>query len=99
MKNLTAVFIGILAIAGVALAGTSSVTGKLIALDAGHGGMEIGAYNSVYQVAEKDVNLAVVLALMTKLEGDGAKVVLTREGDETMDSRKSRVDLAIEKIT
>ena len=97
MKNLTAIFIGTLAIASIALAGTSSVTGKLIALDAGHGGAEIGAYNSAYQVAEKDVNLVVVLALKTKLEADGAKVVLTREGDDTMDSRKSRVDLAIEK--
>lgn len=107
MKNLIAIFIGALAIAGVALAGTSSVTGKLIALDAGHGGTELGAQypaacaddgnTSDCQIFEKDVNLATVLALKTKLETDGALVVLTREGDETMDSRKSRVDLAIEK--
>ena len=97
MKNLTTIFIGVLAIAGIALAGTSSVTGKLIALDAGHGGTEIGAYNSAHQVAEKDVNLAVVLALKTKLEADGSIVVLTREADETLPSRKERVDLAIQK--
>lgn len=97
MKNLTAIFIGVLAIASVALAGTSSVTGKLIAIDAGHGGTEIGAYNSTYQVAEKDVNLDAAKALKAKLEADGAVVVLTREGDETLPSRKERVDLAIAK--
>ena len=43
------------------------------------------------------MNLDVVLVLKEKLKADGADVVLTREGDETMDSRKSRVDLAIEK--
>lgn len=97
MKNLTAIFIGVLAIASVALAATSSVTGKLIAIDAGHGGTEIGAYNSAYQVAEKDVNLDVAYALKAKLVADGALVVLTREGDETLPSRKERVDLAIKK--
>ena len=97
MKKTVAIFIGALAIASVALAATSSVTGKLIAIDAGHGGTETGAVNAAYGVAEKDVNLDVAKALKLKLEGDGAQVVLTREGDETMDSRKSRVDLAIEK--
>ena len=71
MKNITSFLIlGALLVTGVAFAATTSVTGKLIALDAGHGGMEIGAYNSAHQVAEKDVNLAVVLALKTKLEAD-----------------------------
>lgn len=97
MKKIAAVFIGALAIASVAFAATSSVTGKLIAIDAGHGGTETGAVNAAYGVAEKDVNLDVAYALKAKLELDGANVVLTREGDETMDSRKSRVDLAIEK--
>ncbi len=97
MKKTAAIFIGALAFAGIALAATSSVTGKLIAINAGHGGTETGAINAAYGVAEKDVNLDVAKALKLKLEGDGAQVVLTREGDETMDSRKSRVDLAIEK--
>src|SRR3989338_11377102 len=63
--------------------------GALIALDAGHGGTETGARNETYQVAEKDVNLAVVFALQGKLRTAGAKVVLTREGDETISDRKS----------
>ena len=71
--------------------------GALIALDAGHGGTETGARNETYQVAEKDVNLAVVFALQGKLRTAGAKVVLTREGDETISSRKERVQIAIDK--
>jgi N-acetylmuramoyl-L-alanine amidase len=77
--------------------GAEGVFGKLIALDAGHGGTETGAINITYGVAEKDVNLDVVLALKARLEAAGAYVVLTREGDETISSRKERVNLAIEK--
>lgn len=95
MKKLLVSLVG-LVLVSQAIAATS-VTGKLIALDAGHGGTETGAVNTTYGAAEKDVNLNVVLALKAKLEADGATVVLTREGDETLDSRKSRVDLAIEK--
>lgn len=68
--------------------------GRLIALDAGHGGTESGAVNASTSVAEKDVNLATVYALKWKLEAAGAKVVLTREGDETITSRKQRVQIA-----
>lgn len=71
--------------------------GKLIAIDAGHGGTETGAINQTYGIAEKDVNLAVALALKTKLEGAGATVVLTREGDETIASRRDRVGIAMDK--
>jgi len=70
---------------------------KIVALDAGHGGTETGAVNQTYGVQEKDLNLAVVYKLRELLEASGYKVVLTREGDETLSSRKSRVDYAIEK--
>jgi len=82
---------------GNARAVTNPIEGKMIALDAGHEGTDTGAYNSAYNLAENDVNLAVVLSLKTKLELAGATVVLTREGNETIDSRKSRVDIAKEK--
>jgi len=77
------------------------LTGKLIAVDAGHGGTELGAtypanVGTDGDIYEKDVNLAVVYALKTKLEENGATVVLTRKCDETISSRKSRVDMAIE---
>lgn len=81
----------------------NSLEGKIIALDAGHGGTELGAtypanMGTDAEVFEKDVNLAVVYALKQKLEDStvGAKVVLTRKCDETISSRKSRVDMAIE---
>lgn len=80
-----------------AIAYTNNVTGKLIALDAGHGGTETGAINTNYNVLEKDVNLAVVYALKSKLEANGALVVMTREGDETISSRRERVDIAVSK--
>jgi len=80
---------------------------KIIALDAGHGGTDLGAQYppecaddgnpSDCKVYEKDVNLAVVYALKQKLEAAGANVVLTRECDENIARRKDRVDLAIEK--
>lgn len=76
--------------------------GRIIALDAGHGGTELGATYPANtgegaDVYEKDVNLAVVYALKEKLELDGVHVVLTRVCDETVIRRKDRVDLAIEK--
>ena len=78
------------------------LSGKIIALDAGHGGTELGATyppdsGDSAEVTEKDVNLAVVYALKQKLEIAGANVVLTRECNENIPSRKDRVDLAIEK--
>ena len=72
----------------------SSVTGRIIALDAGHGGDDPGAINKNYEVTEKDVNLAVVKELQAQLTEAGACVVLTREGDETILSRKKRVEIA-----
>lgn len=77
---------------------SNPLAGKIIALDAGHGGEEFGAVNNQYNVVEKDVNLAVVYALRQKLEDPsvGAKVVLTRVCDETISNRKERVDWAVE---
>lgn len=68
--------------------------GKFIALDAGHGGTESGAINATYNLLEKDVNFEVVKVLQAKLEAAGATVVLTREGDETIATRRERVDIA-----
>lgn len=75
--------------------------GLVIALDAGHGGTEPGATypaNSGLdaEFLEKDVNLAVVYELRERLVAAGAGVVLTREADETISSRRQRVNIAIE---
>jgi len=72
---------------------TNPYFGKMIALDAGHGGTEIGAPGA-YGLLEKDVNLEVVKALESELVAAGAKVILTREEDVTISSRKERVAIA-----
>lgn len=51
-----------------------------IVLDAGHGGNDPGAVGG--NLFEKDVNIAVVKKLETKLKAAGADVYLTRKGDE-----------------
>ena len=53
--------------------------GKVIYLDAGHGGVDPGCvYKDIY---EKDINLSIVLKLQKLLEAKGASVYLTRYGD------------------
>lgn len=53
--------------------------GKVIYLDAGHGGPDPGTiYKNIY---EKDINLSIVKKLQEILEKDGAIVYLTRYGD------------------
>ena len=76
-------------------AADSPLHGKIIALDAGHGGGETGATNTIngVLVTEAEVNVSVVNALKLKLEGQGAYVVVVRQ----LASRKDRVDDAIAK--
>ena len=53
--------------------------GKVIYLDAGHGGRDPETlYKNIY---EKDINLSIVRKLQTVLESSGAIVYLTRYGD------------------
>lgn len=55
------------------------LVGKVIYLDAGHGGLDPGTiYKNIY---EKDINLSIVLKLKDTLEHEGAIVYLTRYGD------------------
>lgn len=56
------------------------LSGKVIAIDAGHGGPDGGAV-SREGLIEKDINLAVSLYLRDYLQQAGAIVVMTREGD------------------
>ena len=56
-----------------------SLSGKIIYLDAGHGGVDSGAiYGNIY---EKDINLILVKKLERLLTSYGAIVYLTRNGD------------------
>lgn len=56
------------------------LSGKTIAIDAGHGGPDGGAV-SRQGLIEKEINLAVSLYLRDYLQQAGAVVVMTREGD------------------
>ena len=53
--------------------------GKIIYLDAGHGGMDAGAI--VNNLKEKEINLIIVKKIERELSSKGAIVLLTREGD------------------
>ncbi|WP_438435288.1 N-acetylmuramoyl-L-alanine amidase CwlD [Gorillibacterium sp. sgz500922] len=59
------------------------MSGKVIAIDAGHGGPDGGAISDS-GVVEKDVNLAVALYLRDYLQQAGALVVMTRETDKDL---------------
>ncbi|MBB6675090.1 N-acetylmuramoyl-L-alanine amidase CwlD [Cohnella nanjingensis] len=64
---------------------STPLAGKVIALDAGHGGVDGGAV-SRDGVIEKDINMAIVLYLRDYLQQAGALVILTREGDHDLAS-------------
>ena len=55
------------------------LSGKIVVLDAGHGGMDGGA--NISGVMEKDIALNVTLKLRDYLQEQGALVILTREDD------------------
>lgn len=58
----------------------SPIAGKSIVLDAGHGGVDMGACGR-QGTREKDINLEVTMILKELLEEAGAKVILTRTDD------------------
>ena len=80
-----------------ALESNSSLSGKTIVLDPGHGGNDWGArYADAAKnidVKEKEQVLDVAWRLRTLLKNDGATVVMTREGDREL-SNTQRADIA-----
>jgi len=58
--------------------------GMLIAIDAGHGGTNVGAVGAS-GTREKDLTLAIAQQLRQELERRGARVLMTREADVTLD--------------
>ncbi|WCR26372.1 N-acetylmuramoyl-L-alanine amidase CwlD [Paenibacillus thiaminolyticus] len=59
---------------------TIPLSGKVVIIDAGHGGPDGGAV-SKQGVIEKDINLSIALYLRDYLQQAGAVVFMTREGD------------------
>ncbi|WP_270168037.1 N-acetylmuramoyl-L-alanine amidase CwlD [Paenibacillus sp. SYP-B4298] len=68
---------------------TLPLSGKVIAIDAGHGGVDGGAV-SRDGLVEKDLNLAIALYLRDYLQEAGALVYLTREGDYDLAQQDTR---------
>lgn len=65
------------AVSDKAMAG--GAVGKIILIDAGHGGADAGA--SANGVSEKEINLSVAKKLKEHIEANGGTVVMTREED------------------
>ncbi len=57
----------------------TSLRGKVVVLDAGHGGVDSGAVG--HGVVEKEIVLGITHYLAGDLQNAGAKVILTRAGD------------------
>jgi N-acetylmuramoyl-L-alanine amidase len=69
----------------------------VIAIDAGHGGIDAGAAGAASKTPEKDITLAFAKILMDKLKAEpGIRPVMTREGDQFL-SLSQRVVLARQK--
>lgn len=63
------------------------LVGRVIYLDAGHGGKDPGAYYK--DIYEEDINLSITLKLREKLEKMGAVVYLTRTDDYDLSNPNS----------
>lgn len=74
---------------------SNDLAGKVIVVDAGHGGTDGGSTGSSFSTLEKTVNLQVSLLLRNKLEAAGAKVIMTRADDRKL-TLQQRVDIAIQ---
>lgn len=75
----------------------SSVSRKIIILDAGHGGWDPGKTGTSDSQDEKNINLAVMEKLQRYLEQGGATVYITRSTDEALGESK-RKDMAERKV-
>ena len=71
----------------------SEVYDKILVIDAGHGGKDVGAISRDERFYEKNINLAIVLAVKQLMDKEDIKVYYTRTGDDTVFLRP-RVTLA-----
>lgn len=67
---------------------TPGLKGKIIAIDAGHGGSDVGAIGPT-GVTEKGVTLRVAMELQKKLTDEGALVIMTRTTDTEVSPKKA----------
>lgn len=72
-------FLLLLTVVGFASAKENKLKDKVILVDPGHGNKDPGTV--VGDIYEKNINLKISLKLKEELEKQGAKVILTRDGD------------------
>ncbi|WP_232699829.1 N-acetylmuramoyl-L-alanine amidase CwlD [Brevibacillus daliensis] len=65
---------------------TLPLAGTVIAIDAGHGGLDGGAVSKDGKLIEKEITLPISLYLRDFLQQSGAYVIMTREEDKDLSS-------------
>ena len=81
-KVLSLFVIVFLLLYGIPVSASLPLQGKVIVVDAGHGGKDPGTiYEDIY---EKDINLSISLYLEECLSSYGATVILTRDSDNDL---------------
>lgn len=72
----------------------SVLKGKIICIDPGHGGTDVGAIGHIggKDVYEKNITLSIALPLRDMLTSAGAKVVMTRDTDKDVYGRWADAD-------
>ncbi|MCO5297485.1 MAG: N-acetylmuramoyl-L-alanine amidase [Fimbriimonadaceae bacterium] len=73
--------------------GNGKLAGKVIVVDAGHGGSDTGARSPDKKIAEKDLTLPIAKKLAQRLAAQGATVIMTRKTDVAVELH-SRPDVA-----
>jgi len=71
----------------VSKAGTAAIARKVVVVDAGHGGFDIGATGTSGE-HESDLNLKVAEYLKADFEQDGAQVIMTRADENAIAASK-----------
>jgi len=64
------------------IVGNGKLAGKLVVVDAGHGGHDSGATTPAKELMEKSMTLAIAKLTAQKLAEQGAMVIMTRKTDE-----------------
>ncbi|HVL38122.1 MAG TPA: N-acetylmuramoyl-L-alanine amidase, partial [Fimbriimonadaceae bacterium] len=61
--------------------GDGRLAGKIVVVDAGHGGTDSGARSPAKDVSEKNLTLAISKLVSERLQAEGATVIMTRKTD------------------